>query len=80
MGSCCRSSPSPCCLALLQLVLEFGPLWLVALAAPAILYGPYWARLMSTFGLGGLLAGRLPLDRPATVGVVDALMVLAAWP
>lgn len=24
-----------------QVILEFGPLWLVALAAPAVLYGPY---------------------------------------
>ena len=28
---------------ILQVVLEFGPLWLVALAAPALLYGPHWA-------------------------------------
>jgi len=58
---------------ILQLILEFGPLWLLALAAPAILYGPYWAGLMSTFGLGGLLAGRLQLDKPTTVGGTVAL-------
>jgi MFS family permease len=63
---------------ILQLILEFGPLWLVALAAPAILYGPYWAVLMSTLGLGGLLAGRLRLDRPTSVGAVAALMTLAS--
>ena len=40
----------------LQLLFEFGPLWLVALAVPAVLYGPYWAALVSTLGLGGLLA------------------------
>jgi predicted MFS family arabinose efflux permease len=62
---------------MLQLILEFGPLWLVALAAPAVLYGPYWAVLMSTLGLGGLLAGRLPLGRPTTVGAVAAIMTLA---
>ena len=33
---------------LTQAVFEFGPLWLVALAAPAVLYGPYWAALVST--------------------------------
>ena len=27
---------------LLQVVIEFGPLWMVALAAPAVLYGPQW--------------------------------------
>ncbi len=63
---------------LLQVVFEFGPLWLVALAASAFLYGPYWAGLMSTLGLGGLLAGRLRLDRPATLGSVVGLMILAS--
>jgi len=63
---------------ILQLVFEFGPLWLVALAVPAFLYGPYWAGLVSTLGLGGLLAGRLRLDRPATAGAVAGLMTLAS--
>jgi MFS family permease len=63
---------------ILQLVLEFGPLWLVALAAPAILYGPYWAVLMSTLGLGGVLAGRLELGRPTIVAAVAAVMTLAS--
>jgi len=62
----------------LQLVIEFGPLWLVALDAPALLYGPYWAGLMATFGLGGLLAGRLSLNKRVTVGVVGAVMTLAS--
>ncbi|HET9304043.1 MAG TPA: MFS transporter [Propionibacteriaceae bacterium] len=48
---------------LAQAVFEFGPLWLVALAAPAVLYGPYWAALVSTLGVGGLLVGRLHLER-----------------
>ncbi|MGH8823809.1 MAG: MFS transporter [Jiangellaceae bacterium] len=63
---------------ILQVVFEFGPLWLVALAAAAVLYGPYWAGLVSTLGLGGLLAGRLRLDRPATLGTVVGLMILAS--
>lgn len=62
---------------LLQLILEFGPLWLVALGAPALVYGPYWAGLMATLGLGGLLAGRLSLDRTTTLGVVVTLQILA---
>jgi predicted MFS family arabinose efflux permease len=61
----------------LQLVFEFGPLWLVALAAPAVLYGPYWAALTSTLGLGGLLAGKLRLDRLLTLGPVVGLTILA---
>ncbi|TQM14493.1 MFS transporter [Pseudonocardia kunmingensis] len=61
----------------LQVVLEFGPLWLVALAAPAALYGPYWAGVVSALGLGGLVAGRFPLGRPRAAAVAAALMVLA---
>jgi MFS family permease len=61
-----------------QLVFEFGPLWLVALAVPAAVYGPYWAGLVSTLGLAGMLAGRLRLDRPAGAWTVAAGMVAAA--
>ncbi|MFC4946279.1 hypothetical protein [Pseudonocardia sp. GCM10023141] len=63
---------------LVQVVVEFGPLWLVALAAPAVVYGPYWAGVVSSFGLGGVLAGRIDLHRPRTAGTVAALTVLAA--
>jgi predicted MFS family arabinose efflux permease len=63
---------------ILQVIFEFGPLWLVALAVPAVLYGPYWAGLVSTLGLGGLVAGRLQLGRPVTLGAVGAVMVLAS--
>jgi predicted MFS family arabinose efflux permease len=59
---------------LLQSVFEFGPLWLVALAAPAAAFGPYWAALMSTFGIGGLVAGRIPFDRPLPLAAVVVLM------
>jgi MFS family permease len=50
-----------------QAVFEFGPLWLVALDAPAALFGPYWAILVSTLGVGGYLASKLDLDRRRTV-------------
>jgi MFS family permease len=63
---------------ILQVVFEFGPLWLVAAAASAVLYGPYWAGLVSTLGLGGLLAGRLRFDQPATLAGVVGLMILAS--
>lgn len=62
-----------------QVLLEFGPLWLVALAAPALLYGPYWAGLMSSFGLGGLLGGKIHLDRPRTAVGVAVAMTLASF-
>ena len=61
-----------------QLVFEFGPLWLVALAVPAAAYGPYWAGLVSTLGLGGMLAGRLRLNRPAGAWATAVAMGLAA--
>ncbi|MDQ6695864.1 MAG: MFS transporter [Actinomycetota bacterium] len=63
---------------LLQALLEFGPLWMVALAAPAILYGPQWAGLMSAVGLGGVLAGRITVTRPATLATVVAVMMASS--
>jgi predicted MFS family arabinose efflux permease len=60
---------------LMQAMLEFGPLWLVALAAPAGLYGLQWAGLMAALGLGGLLGGRLGLTRPITAAVIGAIIV-----
>ena len=64
-----------------QAVFEFGPLWLVALEAPAVLYGPYWAALVSTLGVAGLLIGKLNLERRLmlallmTVSLVTALLL-----
>jgi MFS family permease len=59
---------------LLQALLEFGPLWMVALAAPTFLFGPQWAGLMSAVGLGGVLAGRLSVTRSGTVVVVAVML------
>jgi MFS family permease len=50
--------------ALTQMLFEFGPLWLVAAAVPTVAFGPYTAAMTSTLGLGGVLAGRIPLTRP----------------
>ena len=63
---------------LAQAVFEFGPLWLVAEAAPAALYGPYWAALVSTFGIAGLLIGKLNLERRLLVAVLIILSLAAA--
>jgi predicted MFS family arabinose efflux permease len=63
------------CALLLQALVEFGPLWMVALAAPALLFGPQWAGLMSAMGLGGVLGGRFSLERRANKLVVAAVMV-----
>jgi MFS family permease len=53
-----------------QAVFEFGPLWLVALAASAALFGPYWAAVVSTLGVGGYLTSKLNLDRRVIVTVL----------
>ena len=52
--------------ATLQMMFEFGPLWLVAAGVATAVFGPYTAGMTATLGVGGLLAGRLELDRPAT--------------
>jgi predicted MFS family arabinose efflux permease len=64
---------------MLQVIFEFGPLWLVASGTAPGLYGPFWAGLVSTLGLGGLLAGRVRLNRPATVTSTIAVLTLASW-
>ena len=63
---------------LTQAIFEFGPLWLVAQAAPAALYGPYWAALVSTFGVAGLLIGKLNLERRLMLAVLIILSLAAA--
>jgi hypothetical protein len=66
-----------------QAVFEFGPLWLVEVAAPAVVYGPYWAVLVSTLGVAGLLIGKLDLDRrlllAALIILSLATALLLAW-
>jgi predicted MFS family arabinose efflux permease len=64
---------------ILQVIFEFGPLWLVASGTAAGLYGPFWAGLVSTLGLGGLLAGRVRLDRPVALVTTIAVLTLASW-
>jgi MFS family permease len=61
---------------LMQGMLEFGPLWLVALLVPPFLYGPHWAGLTSALGVGGLVGARAWFTRDWTVRVL-ALAVVA---
>jgi MFS family permease len=63
---------------LTQAVFEFGPLWLVVLEAPAVLYGPYWAVLVSTFGIAGLLIAKLNLERRLMLAVLIILSLAAS--
>jgi hypothetical protein len=57
-----------------QAVFEFGPLWLVSLDAPAALFGPYWAALVATLGLGGYLTSKLRLGRTGPVLTLSVLL------
>jgi MFS family permease len=55
---------------LMQGMLEFGPLWLIALSVPAFWYGPHWAGLTAALGLGGLVGPhRWMTRRWAAVGL-----------
>ncbi len=61
-----------------QVIFEFGPLWLVAMAAPAVIFGPYWAGLVSTLGVGGVVADKIRLHQPVTAGCFAVVLVLAS--
>ncbi|HEY7848196.1 MAG TPA: MFS transporter [Candidatus Limnocylindria bacterium] len=60
---------------LMQGMLEFGPLWLVALLVPPFLYGPHWAGLTSALGLGAVLGARRWFTREWTVRVFAVAVV-----
>jgi hypothetical protein len=60
---------------LMQGMLEFGPLWLVALLVPAFLYGPHWAGLTAALGLGGLLGAHAWITRRWAAWLVAAAIV-----
>jgi MFS family permease len=61
---------------LMQGMLEFGPLWLVALVVPAFLYGPHWAGLTSALGAGGVLGARAWMTRPWAAPLLGAAMIV----
>jgi MFS family permease len=60
---------------LMQAMLEFGPLWLVALAVPAFLYGPHWAGLTAALGAGGLIGARPWVTQTWAIRLVAATIV-----
>ena len=62
----------------LQTVFEFGPLWLVALAAPAVLFGPHTAALTATLALAGAFAERVPWSRKGGLALIGLLMTAAS--
>jgi MFS family permease len=60
---------------LMQGMLEFGPLWLVALAVPAVVYGPHWAGLTAALGVGALLGAQPWLTRRRGAAAVGIMIV-----
>jgi hypothetical protein len=62
----------------LQLVFEFGPLWLVAMAVPAVAFGPHTAALTATLALAGLLAARIPWHRGGVLVALGMVMTAAS--
>jgi MFS family permease len=64
---------------LTQAVFEFGPLWLVDAGSSAGSFGPAWAALMASLGLGGLLAGRLRFDHMPSLTIVAAVFLTAGF-
>jgi MFS family permease len=63
---------------LMQGMLEFGPLWLVALAVPPFLYGPHWAGLTGALGVGGLIGTRASITRPWAAPLLGATLVASS--
>jgi MFS family permease len=61
-----------------QLLFEFGPLWLVSAHTPSSWYGPYWAALVSTVGIGAWLAARIDFSKPRISTTVGASAIVAA--
>lgn len=60
-----------------QVIFEFGPLWLVSAHAPSSWYGPYWAAVVSTVGVGAWLASRVDFASRWVVAAVSAAPVVA---
>jgi MFS family permease len=60
---------------LTQAVFEFGPLWLVEADAGAGAFGPAWAGLMASLGLGGALAGRMRFEHARTRRTLVVLLL-----
>ena len=60
---------------LMQGMLEFGPLWLVALLVPPFLYGPHWAGLTGALGVGGVVGARAWFTRRWAVWILSAAVV-----
>lgn len=64
--------------SLTLILFEFNQLWLIALTAPIVIYGPANALLLSTSGLGGLAAGYLKMNKRGMMTLTVAVMLLSS--
>ena len=62
---------------LVQMIIEFGPLWLVELRSSPAAYGPFSAAVFAALGAGGFMAGRADLHRRAH-RLVGATVIVAS--
>lgn len=58
-------------------VLEFSQVWLIALAVPLYLYGPFDALVLAGYGLGGAVGSRLHLHKKPILLAILAVTLLS---
>lgn len=61
----------------IEILYEFQQLWLIAIATPAVLFGPAFALVLSASGIGGLLAGVVASQRRLAIIVAITAMMLS---
>jgi MFS family permease len=64
--------------ALTDTLYEFSQLWLIALAAPIVVFGPANALLLATAGLGGLAAGYVKMHRYSVMLITLLVMLVSS--
>ncbi|MDB5178957.1 MAG: major facilitator superfamily 1 [Patescibacteria group bacterium] len=63
---------------LVDTVMEFNQLWLIAIATPVGLFGIATGIVLAAYGLSGLLANRLQLKKPLYVVMLSTLMTISS--
>jgi predicted MFS family arabinose efflux permease len=58
----------------MQMMFEFGPLWLVAAGVATAVFGAYTAGMTATLGVGGILTARLNFEHTRTAAAVTAVL------
>jgi MFS family permease len=63
---------------LIQVMLEFGQVWLVTLETPTVFYGFAFAGLTAAIGFGGALAGRIKFHKTLPLAAVAATLTVSS--